>query len=114
MVERQIGDDADAAVLLLLLGAGLVGAEQVIDNLVIFVDATLHLGLMAAGEQGEGGGSEKRCGDLGGVSEDLRISGTSEALSLWRCNEAICGENFHELFCDTHRRNCAVKGGNFT
>ncbi len=44
---------------------GLVGAEAVVDDVVVLVDATLHLGLAAAREEGEGCRSKERCGDLG-------------------------------------------------
>ena len=48
-----------------LLGGGLVGAEVVIDYVVLFVHAALHLGLATAGEDGEGGCGEEWSGDLG-------------------------------------------------
>ena len=62
------GDESAVAVGALLLGALLVreiGAEAVIDYVVLFVDAPLHLGLAAAGEEGECGCGEEWGGDLG-------------------------------------------------
>jgi hypothetical protein len=38
-----------------LLIGGEIGAEAVVDDMVVLVDAALHLGLSAAGEHGEGG-----------------------------------------------------------
>jgi hypothetical protein len=43
----------------------LIGAEAIVDDLIVFVDAALHLGLAAAGEDGECGGGEEWGGDLG-------------------------------------------------
>jgi hypothetical protein len=48
-----------------LLLVGLVLAETVIDDVVVLVDAALHVGFAAAGEEGERGCSEERGGDLG-------------------------------------------------
>jgi hypothetical protein len=52
---------------------GLAVAEAVVDDVVVFIDATLHLGL-AAGEEGQGGGCEQRCGNLGGTLHGLHQS----------------------------------------
>jgi len=75
VVEGDEGEDAEAVVLALLLHLallgrvlGLVSAELVFDDLVVFVDTALHLLLMAAGEEGEGGGGEEWGGDLGGAA----------------------------------------------
>jgi hypothetical protein len=50
---------------LLILVGGEVGAVAVVDDYVVLVDAALHLGLAAAGVEGEGGGCEEWSGDLG-------------------------------------------------
>jgi len=34
---------------------GEIGAELVVDDAILFIDAALHLGLAAAGEEGECG-----------------------------------------------------------
>jgi hypothetical protein len=47
---------------------GEISAELVVDYVVLFVDATLHLGLAAAGEHGECGCGKEWCGDLGGAA----------------------------------------------
>jgi hypothetical protein len=39
----------------LLGGGGLIVTEAVVDYVILFVDAALHLGLAAAGEEGESG-----------------------------------------------------------
>jgi hypothetical protein len=44
---------------------GEIGAELVVDDAILLVDAPLHLGLAAAGEDGECGGGEEWGGDLG-------------------------------------------------
>ena len=65
------GDEAAVAVGALLLRALLVrevGAELVVDDVVLFVDAALHLGLLAAGEDGERGCGEEWGGDLVGAA----------------------------------------------
>jgi len=65
-VEEVGGKEAAVAVgSSLLLGVVLVGAEAVVDDVVLFVDAALHLGLLAASEHGECGGGEEWGGDLG-------------------------------------------------
>jgi hypothetical protein len=67
-VEEIGGKEAAVAVgPSLLLGVLLVGAEAVIDDVVLFVDAALHLGLLTAGEHGERGGCEEWRGDLSGT-----------------------------------------------
>jgi hypothetical protein len=43
----------------------LVVAEAVVDDVVVLVDAALHLGAAAAGEEREGGCGQERRGDLG-------------------------------------------------
>jgi hypothetical protein len=44
--------------------SGKVSAEFVVDDFVVFVDATLHLGLAASGEEGERGCCEDWGGNL--------------------------------------------------
>jgi hypothetical protein len=68
-----VGDDdweeTAVAVRSLLLNALLVGwkvgAEAVVDDLVVLVDAALHLGFLAASEHRECGCGEKWSGDVG-------------------------------------------------
>jgi hypothetical protein len=43
----------------------LIGAKAIVDDLVVLVDAALHLGAAAAGEKGEGCGGQEWGGDLG-------------------------------------------------
>jgi hypothetical protein len=50
---------------------GLIGAEAVVDDLVVFIDAALHLGLAAAGEHGESGCGQERGGDLVGAAHGI-------------------------------------------
>jgi hypothetical protein len=68
-VGEEDGDEAAVTVGALLLDALLVGwevgAELVVDDVVLFVDAALHLGFLAAGEEGESGCGEEWGGDLG-------------------------------------------------
>ena len=69
-VRDKEGDKAAVAVGTLLdslLIGGQVGAELVVDDDVMLVDAALHLGLAAAGEHGECGCGKEWCGDLGGA-----------------------------------------------
>jgi hypothetical protein len=65
VVRDQEGEEASVPVGALLGGGGLVGAEAVVDYVVLLVDAALHLGLAAAGEEGECGCGEEWGGDLG-------------------------------------------------
>ena len=60
-------DDGDEAAVAVgaLLGDGLVGAEAVVYYVILFVDAALHLGFAAAGEEREGGCGQEWGGDLG-------------------------------------------------
>jgi hypothetical protein len=44
---------------------GKIGAELVVDDAILLVDAALHLGLAAAGEDGKCSGGEEWRGDLG-------------------------------------------------
>ena len=78
MIEQQGNEEVAAgAVLLRLLFlqaalplgvARLIGAEAVVDDLVVFVDAALGLRALAGGKEGEGGGGEKRGDDVGGAA----------------------------------------------
>ena len=63
-VGEDDGDESAVAVGA-LLREGLGGAEVVVDYVVLLVDAALHLGLAAAGEEGECGGGEEWGCDLG-------------------------------------------------
>jgi hypothetical protein len=58
-------EEAAVAVGALLGLVGLVLAEAVVDYVVMLVDAALHLGTAAAGEEREGGCGQEWCGDLG-------------------------------------------------
>lgn len=67
VVGDEEGEEAAVAVGTLLdaLLVGEIGAELVVDDAILLVDAPLHLGLAAAGEDGECGGGEEWGGDLG-------------------------------------------------
>jgi hypothetical protein len=63
-VRNDDGEEAAVAVGALLRG-GLVGAEAVVDYVILLVDAALHLGFAAAGEERECGRGKEWSGDLG-------------------------------------------------
>src|SRR5436309_2852465 len=65
VVIGEEGDEAAVAIGSLLGLAGLVFAEAVVDYVVVLVNAALHFGAAAAGEEGEGGCGEEWGGDLG-------------------------------------------------
>jgi hypothetical protein len=65
VVGEEEREEAAVAVGALLGLVGLVLAEAVVDDVVVLVDAALHLGTAAAGEEGEGGGGQEWRGDLG-------------------------------------------------
>jgi hypothetical protein len=50
-----------------MLLVGQVFAEVVRNYAVVLVDATLHVGLTAAGEQGKGRCGDERCGNVQGT-----------------------------------------------
>jgi hypothetical protein len=52
-------------VIVILLGVGLVLAEVIVDDVIVLVDAALHLGPAAASEEGESGCGKERGGDVG-------------------------------------------------
>jgi hypothetical protein len=60
-----------------LLRGGLVGAEAVVDYVVLLVDAPLHLWLATAGEHGECGCGKEGCGDLGGAAHASGLNKSS-------------------------------------
>jgi hypothetical protein len=66
-VGDEEGEEAAVTVGTLLLYSllRLIGAEAIVDDLVVLVDAALHLGAAAAGEEGEGCGGQEWSGDLG-------------------------------------------------
>jgi hypothetical protein len=67
-VGEDDGNKTAVAVGALRLGgllSGKVSAEFVVDDFVVFVDAALHLGLAASGEEGERGCCEDWGGNLG-------------------------------------------------
>jgi hypothetical protein len=67
VVGEDDGNEPAVSVGVLLLDSllRLIGAEAIVDDLVVLVDATLHLGAAAAGEEGEGCGGYEWGGDLG-------------------------------------------------
>jgi hypothetical protein len=65
VVGEEEREEAPVAVGALLGLVGLVLAEAVVDDVVVLVDAALHLGTAAAGEKRECGGGQEWCGDLG-------------------------------------------------
>ena len=77
VVGDEDGDEAAVAVGV-LLGLGLVGAEAVVYDFVVLVDAALHLWLAAAGEHGESCGGEEWGGDLVGAAHGgwIRVART--------------------------------------
>ena len=59
-IGNEDGEEAAVAIgslllLYALLVSGKVGAELIVDDMVLFIDAALHLGFLAAGEHREGG-----------------------------------------------------------
>jgi hypothetical protein len=63
-VGNEEREEAAVAVGTLLCG-GLVGAEAVVDYVILFVDAALHLRFAAASEERECGRGKEWSGDLG-------------------------------------------------
>jgi hypothetical protein len=62
-VQREEGDEATVTVGALLL-VGLVLAETVVYDVVVFVDAALHVGFAAAGEERQSSRCEQGCSYL--------------------------------------------------